>query len=394
MKKFNTVCFALFCFTCTNLFSQVFSPGEVYYDPTGFIEYRAGNLPIIISAPHGGSLEPDSIPDRDCSNCVVIKDAWTQQITEGLYDAIVEKTGCYPHVIINLLHRKKLDANRSIEDAADGNELVENAWANYHSLIDSAKQRIESNYGRGLFLDVHGHAHSIQRIELGYLLSRSELQQTDSVINSDGLNKESSIRTLIEDNLSSYSHSELLRGENSLGSLLHYKGFSSVPSFSIPYPENTEAYFEGGYNTIRHGSRDANGNIDAIQLELNQTIRFDSATRENLIDSMAQAILEYVDMHYYNQFIGNYCDLILGVDGTSIFGRNITVYPNPATSYVHLLHQPKGSEVFIYNHFGQLVLADTFEEEHIKIDFLSNGIYTIVFRKRGTPLGSTRFLKN
>lgn len=30
-----------------------------------YIEYRPGNLNLIISVPHGGTLRPDSIPDRD-----------------------------------------------------------------------------------------------------------------------------------------------------------------------------------------------------------------------------------------------------------------------------------------------------------------------------------------
>jgi len=89
-------------------FSQTFIPGNIYLDSTGYVAYRAGNLPLIISSPHGGSLQPDSIPDRTCSGCVTVGDAYTKTIAEGMYDEIFKKTGCYPHVIINLLHRKKI----------------------------------------------------------------------------------------------------------------------------------------------------------------------------------------------------------------------------------------------------------------------------------------------
>ena len=51
---------ALFCWNLT--FSQAYLAGSVYYDATGYIEYRAGNMPLVISAPHGGNLEPTSLP--------------------------------------------------------------------------------------------------------------------------------------------------------------------------------------------------------------------------------------------------------------------------------------------------------------------------------------------
>lgn len=39
--------------------SQSFIPGEIYIED--FVEYRAGNLPFIISVPHGGTIEPLSL---------------------------------------------------------------------------------------------------------------------------------------------------------------------------------------------------------------------------------------------------------------------------------------------------------------------------------------------
>lgn len=291
-----------------------YTPGTTYFDATGYVEYRAGNLPIIISAPHGGSLEPASIPDRNCSGCVYTKDSWTQTIAEGMYDEFVAETGCYPHLIINLLHRKKFDANRDIGDAADGNTTVEQAWAAYHDFIDAAKAKAEQDYGAGLFLDIHGHAHTIQRIELGYLISGSELGLSDAALNTNTYIEESSIRTLAGTNIQSLSHAELLRGSQSFGTLMDNRGFPSVPSAADPFPQSGDPYFSGGYNTVRHGSRDDAGNIDAVQIELNQDARFISANREMLIDSLTASANEYFDFHYNDQYLGNFCNLILPVD--------------------------------------------------------------------------------
>src|ERR1051325_6652706 len=44
--------------------AQTYVPGQTYFGRSNYIEYTAGNLPIIISAPHGGTLNPAELPDR------------------------------------------------------------------------------------------------------------------------------------------------------------------------------------------------------------------------------------------------------------------------------------------------------------------------------------------
>ena len=373
------------------LFSQTYVPGQIYYDSTGYVEYRAGNLPIILSSPHGGDLQPSSIPDRNCSGCVYLKDSWTKEITEGLYNKIISETGCYPHVIINLLHRKKFDANRDIIDAADGNPTVEIAWQTYHNFIDSAKNQIVEDYGRGLFLDMHGHAHTIQRIELGYLLSKNELQLTETTLNTNTYIEESSIRALVEQNIQNFSHSELLRGQYSFGTIMDDKGFPCVPSSSDPFPLGSEPYFSGGYNTQRHGSRDNNGEIDGIQIEMNQSIRFDSIMREMLVDSLNSSINEYVDFHYNNQFINNYCGLILEV--TENNDIDLKLYPNPATDYFYLSGETNNTELSIFNSIGQKVRSDQWSEDKVNIELLPAGLYFVRIVKNNLTLDIVKLIK-
>ena len=40
----------------------------------------------------------------------------------------------------------------------------------FHDQIITFRQEIINNYNRGLLIDIHGHGHPIQRIELGYLI--------------------------------------------------------------------------------------------------------------------------------------------------------------------------------------------------------------------------------
>ncbi len=374
-------------------FSQTYTPGNIYYDSTGYVEYRAGNIPIIISAPHGGSLDPDSIPDRDCPGCIYVKDTWTKPIAEGMYDAFIEQTGCYPHVIINLLHRKKFDANRDIDDAADGNPTIEQAWYGYHAFIDSAKAQVIQDYGRGLFMDIHGHAHTIQKIELGYLLSRSELQLSDSILNTVSFIEESSIRTLVGDNIQSLSHSELLRGQNSFGTLLDNKGFPSVPSLSDPFPQSSESYFDGGYNTQRHGSRDNAGDIDAIQFELNQDIRFNAVTREILIDSLTASAVQYIDYHYNDQLANSFCNLISDISEPNYPEYDFKIYPNPIESYLIIESEINEIEILIYNCLGQSVYSEIWSGSKIEVNFLLSGYYIIQLKKDNSILGSMKLIK-
>lgn len=394
----NSVHFSVFAFFSVflgfHLGAQSYIPGNSYFDTTSYVEYRAGNLPIIFSAPHGGGLEPDSIPDRSCSGCLTLNDSWTKTIAEGVYDAIVQKTGCYPHLIINLLHRKKFDANRDIGDAADGNPYVEQAWFGYHAFIDSAKVQVVNDYGRGTFLDIHGHAHTIQRIELGYLLSASELQLSDSALNTPTLIEESSIRTLVDDNIQNLELSELIRGPLSMGSLFETKGFPAVPSANDPFPLPGELYFSGGYNTVRHGSRDNNGEIDAIQLEFNQDVRFNDTTRAKLIDSLAIVALEYIDLHYNSNFSENYCDLSANIDEQIDQEASITLFPNPISDFFQIETEFDQLKVRIINSLGQTLKETEWTGNPIEIESIPHGYYVVLLEKEGILLASLKLFKN
>jgi hypothetical protein len=106
------------------------------------------------------------------------------------------------------------------------------------------------------------------------------------------------------------THAHLLRGSESLGSILNGKSFQSVPSTSDPAPLGNEPYFYGGYNTLRHRSRDNNVPIDAIQIKINQSLRCSSIHRAVFADSLSLRLLEYVNHRYNHQFLTNYCNLI------------------------------------------------------------------------------------
>lgn len=227
-----------------------------------FVEFQRGDFPLILSAPHGGYLTPDSLADRTCSACVTVRDSRTQEWARLMADDIEQRTGRRPWVVINLLARVKLDANRDVGEAADGDPHAAEAWQTYHSALEDASNEITRRFGSGLLLDLHGHGHAIQRFELGYLLTASQLRESDAAMEvRAGL---SSIRAL--HSRSGVAFGSIVRGPDSFGDALFREGILSTPSPADPAPLSGQAFFSGGYITARHGSRDG-GTVDAIQLE-------------------------------------------------------------------------------------------------------------------------------
>lgn len=338
-----------------HLHCQDYTPGITYFGKDAYIEYHAGNLPFILSVPHGGHLEPAIIPNRNCEDCAYVKDAFTQELARDIKEAFVKRTACYPHVVYNLLHRKKLDMNRNLELATDTNEALHDYWFEYHAYIDNAAKQITDRFGKGLFIDLHGHGHTKQRIELGYLLYGSELREPDEVLNTDDLIEVSSIENLARQNESSSTHAQLIRGDEALGTQLALRGYPGVPSRQDPYPQIEDPYFNGGYNTFHHGSSPG-GTIDAIQLELYSAIRFDSLKRVAFADSLVTVVLRYLEKHYFPDHSGSWCATSASAPHLTS-GSHFQIQPNPATDFfqIHsdLQYNSEFFDLEIYNLFGQ-----------------------------------------
>jgi hypothetical protein len=290
--------FAIFLFISSFIKAQDSIPGTILKGYHDYIEYLPGNMPLIISIPHGGFLLPDEIPERPCTDCAKNKDVFTIEIGLAIRNTIFEKTGLYPYVIINKLHRTRLDPNRNITEAAAGNKNAEVAWIEFQSYIDSANAEVQKKLGKGLYIDLHGHRHEIKMTELGYLLSSEELQLDDAMLNSGSFVEYSSIRNLIGNNLKSLAYSELVRGSSSLGGMLEKFGYPCVPGPVRTSPKPGEPYFSGGYNITRHGSS-SGGTIDGIQIELDEELRSDIKRRDKFAADVADVLIEFLETHYF-----------------------------------------------------------------------------------------------
>ena len=283
--------------------------GQSYFGRNNYIEYIAGNAPVILTAPHGGTLNPASIPDRVAAACggvaTTVTDLSTSELVRSMQQRYFARFGKYPHVIIANLSRRKLDANRLLTEAACGSPEAIAALDEWHAYIDIAKRAVLATSGRGWYMDMHGHAHVLQRLELGSLIANANLDFADVTLDGTvSFENTASIRTLSQ--ASPLTFSALLRGPSSLGTLYANGGYPAIPSVYDPRPNGTD-YFDGGDNTVRHTcgagasalGGTTNGNICGVQIESNYTgVRDNAANRDRFGDVTAMVLEEYLRTHW------------------------------------------------------------------------------------------------
>jgi hypothetical protein len=283
--------------------SVTYRPGSSYFGRGDYIEYLPGSLPVILTAPHGGSLLPAEIPDRTAVACggtaTTVTDSNTRELVLAMRDTLFARFGSYPHVIISRLSRRKLDPNRALQEAACGDAEAITAWSEFQAFVDSAKAAVARKSGKGWYMDMHGHGHEIQRLELGYLLSGAALDRTDAQLNSNPAYEDtSSIRSISRS--SPLSFAELLRGPSSLGAMYAAQGFPAVPAPAMTGPQGA-AYFDGGYNTARHGCgiEASAGVICGVQIESNFTgVRDNAVNRARFAGATATVLSAFLKQHW------------------------------------------------------------------------------------------------
>ena len=244
-----------------------YTPGDIITDSQGYISYRVGNTPIIITVPHDGTLTPSTFPDRTGASTRAEN---TRKIAEQFaYFFNANSNGLYPHIIYNNVSRSKLDPDLNQMDGAQGNSYANLSYGTYHSFLQTAIDSVEAYFDAGILLNLVEHNHSNQRVELGYLLSASDLDLTNLQLNS--YSSQSSVSHIA--NLSSSSFAEVIRGYNSLGTLIVGSSYTSndvnytfeaVPTLETPNVGNSD-YSSGGYTITQYG-RSNGGKINGIDV--------------------------------------------------------------------------------------------------------------------------------
>ncbi len=271
--------------------------GTTRWGTNGYVEYSQGSMPLILTIPHGGTVEPAEMSDR-ISGTLGRYDTNTLELGRRIRAALHSRTGQSPYLIITHVHRKKLDTNRELLEAAQEDSLGMQVWEEFHAFIEEAKADVVMKFGSGMLVDLHGHRHTRPWVELGYLLSPAQLALPDDSLNARDVVAAASIGGLVKD--PGRSLAVLLHGPLGLGALLEKEGYESVPSPSNPHPRG-DHYFSGGYNTERHGSLDG-GPIVALQMETPwHGVRDTEANQERFAGAAASALGRFLEFNYAHQ---------------------------------------------------------------------------------------------
>ena len=254
------------------------------------IRYYEGNIPLILTAPHGGKVAPDDVYDR--KHGVFDWDDYTLELTEDIINEFYTQTMKTPYVVIGEISRKKVDLNRQ-RDKAYEDEKAKVIYDEFHHLIQKSEKEIDKKFAKGLYIDIHGQSHPKGYTEFGYLLYNDVLKLADEHLRDH--QHQTSIRTLAK--FSHESFLDQLKGPHSLGSSMCNEGYDSIPSMKIPYATDGN-YFEGAYDTIRYGSLQG-GNISGIQIEFPyKNIRDTKENRLKCAKSFVKSIIKFMDVHF------------------------------------------------------------------------------------------------
>jgi len=256
-----------------------------------YVEYIQGSLPIILSAPHGGTYDPKYIQNRKSG--VFDIDSNTKELTQEILEAFLNQTNAYPHAILMNLSRKKVDVNRSLSDALDNQGKALDSYNSFHNFIQNAKIKVHDKFQKGIYIDIHGQSHEHQHIEFGYLLFNDTLKLDDKNLLEH--QKLSSIKTL--GNYSDKCFIEQIKGTSSLSGLMSSRNFKSIPSQDMPYAKCGN-YYEGAYNTQVYCSQD-DGSISAIQVEFPYIgCRDTKENRQKTAKAFVESLIEFMNIHF------------------------------------------------------------------------------------------------
>jgi hypothetical protein len=267
--------------------------GETYQGRKGYITYYPGNIPVILTIPHGGDITPSEISNRTYG--VTVTDSKTIELGIAIRNYFYSIYNIRPYVVINNLKRTKLDANRDKAEAAQNNIYAERAFDEFHFYIEKAREDIISKFNTGILFDIHGHGINPDgfndlRTWIGYLLTADELDNSNDYIDQNISINDISIYSIL--NSSGQTLSQLLSGPNSLGALFENNNYTALPSPESRSPEGMR-YFSGGYNTYRYGTN-REFNFSSIQLEFPfQGLRDTPQSRSQFSSIFVNLVHEY-----------------------------------------------------------------------------------------------------
>jgi len=277
--------------TSCSLFVISMLSSPTFAESQNFVNFSEGTIPILITAPHGGSDQPIGVIQRvgtdlegnNVESFNIVKDSWTKDIAEDIQAKYIDKYGGIPYIVTAQFHRKYIDANRP-EHQAFESESARVYYDSYQNKITEYIEDIKQKFGQGMLLDIHGQAQKPNEIIRG---TRNGIS-VENLISTHGWNA--------------------VVGNNGFFGLLEEQGFNvepsnqQIPTSTIPAPEGS---LSGGTTVKFNGSHNLLG-LDAIQFEIGSDIRFSETMRNTFTNNMADNINTFMSHYYCDSNIANF----------------------------------------------------------------------------------------
>jgi len=247
-----------------------------------YIDSYQGNIPLILSVPHGGNIKLPAIPDR--VDGILGIDLKTIELAYDLIDSIKtyskksKKLKKSPSYLISLISRSKIDFNRDESEAFNQKSNLAKKFFNfYHQKLMEFINFNLRTFNTSLLIDIHGFERN-KRPE-GY-------RDVDLVLGSNNLGT-----------IYAFPVPKKFWGKNIRGKIVkafNKKGILIAPGHHL----RKEYVLTGGYITTKYGASNI-PNSQSIQIEFSDQVRlYDKSLRKDVIKILTQIIYdEYIQKY-------------------------------------------------------------------------------------------------
>jgi len=233
-----------------------------------YFELGIGNVPVILSCPHGGFKKPVQIPDR---NGTTLPDRNTLFLARRIIYMLKTKN-IKTYFILSKIHRNKIDLNRppgSLNAFDQYSSEAREIHYFFHEKIKTVAKECVSRHNRCLIIDIHG-------------FTKPSKDYCDIILGNI------------------FSNTLDIKNETNRDNYRNYWGLSQLVSYlskdftlddGLGVNDNNLAY-SGGYITHQFYRKER---INAIQIELANNIRYDLNLANIFVEDFALAIIKSLE---------------------------------------------------------------------------------------------------
>lgn len=233
------------------------------------VETERGELPVIITAPHGGRDDVPGCEPRSAvgSRFVTAPDFNTGRLARGIAAELERLTGKKPYLVVARFHRKFIDANRRADEAY-GSPGCRADYEHYHAQIRGSVDEVRAKFPHAMLFDIHGQS-----------------AYRDSILR--GTRHGVTLTRLL-----ARAGPPAVTGPDSVFGRFAAMGYSIIPSNEASPLDRIEAKnYTGGHTVDLYGSHNTDG-IDTMQLEFGRDLR-DTAIVDRTARDAARAMAAF-----------------------------------------------------------------------------------------------------